>query len=107
LLRTRQRRSPRHPLETQLDNFFRDFRYTFCNLCKDRRLAFIAIFALALGIRRRDAILKMDSRVNRSPHWTRVCGWVVASFRLSLARVLVASHRDFASFVVLHNNSQR
>jgi predicted permease len=36
--------------ETHLDNFFRDFRYSFRNLRKDRRFAFIAILALALGI---------------------------------------------------------
>jgi len=36
--------------ETHLDNLFRDFRYALRNLRKDRRFAFIAIFALALGI---------------------------------------------------------
>jgi putative ABC transport system permease protein len=36
--------------DTHLDNFFRDFRYAIRNLRKDRRFAFIAIFALALGI---------------------------------------------------------
>jgi hypothetical protein len=33
-----------------LENLLRDFRYAFRNLRKDRRFAFIAIFALALGI---------------------------------------------------------
>jgi putative ABC transport system permease protein len=36
--------------ETRLDNLFRDFRYAIRNLCKDRRFALVAIFALALGI---------------------------------------------------------
>jgi hypothetical protein len=36
--------------ERHLDNLFRDFRYAFRNLLKDRRFALIAIFALALGI---------------------------------------------------------
>jgi hypothetical protein len=36
--------------ETHLDNLFRDFRYAIRNLRKDRRFAFIAIFALAVGI---------------------------------------------------------
>ena len=36
--------------ETRLDNLFRDFRYAIRNLCKDRRFAMVAIFALALGI---------------------------------------------------------
>jgi putative ABC transport system permease protein len=36
--------------ETHLDNLFRDIRYAFRTLRKDRRFALIAIFALALGI---------------------------------------------------------
>jgi putative ABC transport system permease protein len=36
--------------ERHLDNLFRDFRYAIRNLRKDRRFAFVAIFALALGI---------------------------------------------------------
>jgi len=36
--------------ETHLENFVRDFRYALRNLRKDRQFAFIAIFALALGI---------------------------------------------------------
>jgi len=36
--------------KTGLDNLARDFRYAFRNLRKDRRFAFIAILALALGI---------------------------------------------------------
>ncbi|MGC2816604.1 MAG: ABC transporter permease [Candidatus Acidiferrum sp.] len=36
--------------ETHFDNLFRDFRYAFRNLRKNRRFAFVAIFALALGI---------------------------------------------------------
>jgi putative ABC transport system permease protein len=36
--------------ETQIDNLFRDCRYAFRSLHRDRRFAFIAIFALALGI---------------------------------------------------------
>jgi putative ABC transport system permease protein len=36
--------------ETHLDSAFRDFRYAFRNLRKDRRFALIAIFALALGL---------------------------------------------------------
>ncbi|MGB6668260.1 MAG: permease prefix domain 1-containing protein, partial [Candidatus Acidiferrum sp.] len=36
--------------ETHLDNLFRDFRYALRNLRGDRRFAFIAILALALGI---------------------------------------------------------
>jgi putative ABC transport system permease protein len=36
--------------ETHLENLFRDFRYALRNLRKDRRFAFVAIFALALGI---------------------------------------------------------
>jgi len=36
--------------ETILDNLFRDFRFALRNLRKDRRFAFIAILALALGI---------------------------------------------------------
>src|SRR6267378_3278984 len=36
--------------ETRLDNLFRDFRFALRSLRKDRRFAFIAIFALALGI---------------------------------------------------------
>jgi putative ABC transport system permease protein len=36
--------------ETHLDNLFRDLRYAFRCLRKDRRFALIAIFALALGI---------------------------------------------------------
>jgi putative ABC transport system permease protein len=36
--------------ETHLDNLFRDFRYALRNLRKDSRFAFVAIFALALGI---------------------------------------------------------
>jgi len=33
-----------------IDNFFRDLRYSFRSLRRDRRLALLAIFALALGI---------------------------------------------------------
>src|ERR1700693_4844168 len=36
--------------ETGLDNLLRDFHYAFRSLRRDRRYAFIAIFALALGI---------------------------------------------------------
>ena len=36
--------------ETHLDNLLRDFRYAIRNLRKDCRFAFVAIFALALGI---------------------------------------------------------
>ena len=36
--------------ETHLDNLLRDFRYAFHNLRKDRQFAFVAIFALSLGI---------------------------------------------------------
>ena len=36
--------------ETHLEILFRDFRYAFRNLRKDRRFSFIAILALALGI---------------------------------------------------------
>src|SRR6266550_5227924 len=36
--------------ETHLDNLFRDLRYAFRNLRRDRRFTFIAILALALGI---------------------------------------------------------
>ena len=36
--------------ETHLDNLFRDFRYAFRTLLKDRRFASIAILTLALGI---------------------------------------------------------
>jgi len=36
--------------ETHLDNLFRDFRYAFRGIKRDRRFAFIAILALALGI---------------------------------------------------------
>ncbi|MGB8849043.1 MAG: ABC transporter permease [Candidatus Acidiferrales bacterium] len=36
--------------ETHVENLARDFRYALRNLRKDRRFAFIAIFALALGI---------------------------------------------------------
>src|SRR5271168_4898547 len=36
--------------ETNLENLFRDFRYSFRTLRKDRRFSLIAIFALALGI---------------------------------------------------------
>jgi putative ABC transport system permease protein len=36
--------------ETHIENLARDFRYALRNLRKDRRFAFIAIFALALGI---------------------------------------------------------
>jgi len=36
--------------ETRFDNLWRDFRYAFRSLGRDRRFAVIAIFALALGI---------------------------------------------------------
>jgi predicted permease len=36
--------------ETHVDNLFRDFRYALRSLRKDRRFAFVAICALALGI---------------------------------------------------------
>ncbi len=36
--------------ETYLDNLFRDFRYAIRSLRNDRSFAFVAIFALALGI---------------------------------------------------------
>jgi len=36
--------------ETHLENLAGDFRFAFRNLRKDRRFAFVAIFALALGI---------------------------------------------------------
>jgi len=35
---------------THIDNIIRDFRFALRSLRKDRRFAFIAIFALALGI---------------------------------------------------------
>ena len=37
-------------LEAHLENLLRDFRHAFRNLHRDRRFAFVAIFALALGI---------------------------------------------------------
>jgi len=36
--------------ETHLDNLFRDFRYAFRNVRKDRQFTLVAVFALALGI---------------------------------------------------------
>jgi predicted permease len=36
--------------ETHLDNLFRDLRYAFRTLRRDRRFALVAIFAIALGI---------------------------------------------------------
>jgi hypothetical protein len=36
--------------ESHLENLFRDFRYAWRNLRKDRQFAIIAVFALALGI---------------------------------------------------------
>src|SRR5258705_3786510 len=36
--------------ETHLDNLFRDFRYAFRNVRKDRQFTLVAVFAIALGI---------------------------------------------------------
>jgi hypothetical protein len=36
--------------ETHVEDLFRDFRYAMRSLRKDRRFAFVAVFALALGI---------------------------------------------------------
>jgi len=53
--------------ETHLDNFFRDFRYAFRNLRKDRRFAFIAILTLALGIGAATAIFSIVHSVLLAP----------------------------------------
>jgi putative ABC transport system permease protein len=37
-------------VENHIEDIFRDFRYAFRSLAKDRRFALIAVFALALGI---------------------------------------------------------
>ena len=53
--------------ETHLDNLFRDFRYAFRSLRKDRRFALIAILTLALGIGSTTVIFSVIDRVLLRP----------------------------------------
>ncbi len=54
--------------ETHLDNLFRDFRYAFRNLRKDRRFALVSIFTLALGIGATTAIFSVIHGALLSPY---------------------------------------
>jgi putative ABC transport system permease protein len=53
--------------EGSMENFFRDLRYGFRSLNKDRRLAFLAIFALALGIGSTTVIFSVIEGILLSP----------------------------------------
>lgn len=43
----------------QMDDVFRNFRYAVRSLAKDRKFAFVAVFALALGIGARTVVFSV------------------------------------------------
>jgi hypothetical protein len=103
--------------ETHLDNLFRDFRYAFRNLRKDRRFALVSIFTLALGIGATTAIFSVIHGALLSPYpyknGERLASFTVFSadqfraWRFPAAALSISSSRTIPSTICSVSSTER